>query len=123
MAKKQKPTIVTANEFQLADEDGKLRAVLSASGRNGEAVLQLLDSSSRTRLSLGVGKGEAIHISCVDARGRTLIGFGTDPEGRIGATLSNPNGSPAAMVVIHHDGSRQIHLFSQDGKPETVREW
>ena len=49
MAKKQKPTIVTANEFQLADEDGKLRAVLSASGRNGEAVLQLLDSSSSSQ--------------------------------------------------------------------------
>jgi hypothetical protein len=46
---------MTAGEFRLVDEDGELRAVLSA--RDGAGILEFLDEKGKTRLGVGLRNG------------------------------------------------------------------
>ncbi|GEM_PF-5235060 len=98
---KEHKKVVTAEDFHLVDQEGKLRGALFVSGK-GEPGFALFDKEGKDRILL-----------MLNADGSTQIDL-LDPSGESRASLSlAKDGSPGLKLV----GDPTVALLNRDGKP------
>lgn len=127
--KESSKKIITANEFQLVDSAGKVRASLSATdegvsltmtGSQEKAHLKLMvDEAGMSFLKLydASSTDPRVDIS-VDDKGTHLFLAG---EGKQQSYLFLKKGGASGVVLIDREGQRRAQLMlSADGKPEVT---
>lgn len=86
--------IVTARQFTMVDEDGKLRATLGMSESGVAGGLWLYDESENVRAN-----------------------FYSLLDGTVGLSLFDNHGNPRASLDMDADGASSLVLSDKDGKP------
>ena len=134
-ARAQTP-VVTAQQLNLVDGAGRLRAILSAEDERGFVSLSLFDASGAVRALLAVAPDGVPQLRLYDEAGSdpfavTVEGGGPVLEVRGGsdrvALLGAPNGVPVLSFLqegqsrvelgVNSRGSPRFGLFSQTGQP------
>ena len=134
-ARAQTP-IVTAQQLNLVDGAGRLRAILSAEDERGWVSLSLFDASGAVRALLAVASDGVPQLRLYDEAGSdpfavTVESGGPMLEVRGGsdraALLGAPNGVPVLSFLqegqsrvelgVNSRGSPRLGMFSQTGQP------
>ncbi|HKW87008.1 MAG TPA: hypothetical protein VJM82_08055 [Nitrospiraceae bacterium] len=75
----QSPKVISAEEFQLVDPQGKPRALLALSP-DGEPYLTMLDRNDTRRVWLGLSEDSGLAVNGVD--GQTRLALSLDATGK-----------------------------------------
>ena len=120
--------VLRANQFELIDERGKLRAVLGLIG--GEPVLTLLGKDGAPGLSLSLGGlpgfgDSASRDTCPSLRmyDKDLVSrcsINVYPDGDASLSLCDRRGTPRIMLSIDKDDSPAVSLHNASGMPVFV---
>ncbi len=102
---------LTADTFQLTDQNGRVRAELGF--RDGTVGLFLKDEEGKDRLSATHdSQGTSLYIR--DTEGTTRIGVAQFAHGGGGFALHGPESKGAAVLYLKGAGS--LRFFDSDGK-------
>ena len=127
--------VIAAEEFQLVDKEGRMRAVLALEDdqpglylfdkeeslrasfcldEGGEPYLDMLDKGEITRLVLWVNEGES-NLTLCDKEGmfRVQIYSSGDEEGH-GAALLDRAGRPCAFLDVGEDDEGSLDFFDKE---------
>ena len=128
--------IVTAQQLNLVDGAGRLRAILSAEDERGLASLSLFDASGAVRALLAVAPNGRPQLRLYDEAGSDPFAVTVESGGPVlelrggsdrAALLGAPNGVPVLSFLqegqslielgINSRGSPGFGMFSQTGQP------
>ena len=134
-ARAQAP-IVTAQQLNLVDSAGRLRAILSAEDERGLVSLSLFDTSGAVRALLAVAPNGMPQLRLYDEAGSDPFAVTVESGGPVlevrggsdrAALLGAPNGVPLLSFLqegqsrvelgVNSRGSPRFGLFSQTGQP------
>ena len=133
-ARAQTP-IVTAQQLNLVDGAGRLRAILSAEDERGLVSLSLFDASGAVRALLAVAPNGAPQLRLYDEAGSDPFAVTVESGGAVleirgesdrAALLGAPNGVPVLSFLqegqsrvelgVNSSGSPRFGMFSQTGQ-------
>ncbi len=127
--------VIAAEEFQLVDKEGRMRAVLALDDdqpglflfdkeeslrasfcldEEGEPYLDMLDKGEITRLVLWVNEGES-NLTLCDKEGMFRVQFyaSVDDEGH-GVALIDRAGRPCAFLEVGEDDEGSLEFFDKE---------
>jgi hypothetical protein len=96
----QQRKVITAEEFRLVDEDGKIRAVLVA-GSKGDISINFYDRYDENRATLGLSSEGQPVLKLFD-------------QGSL--EFADKNGQIRVRVDVAYDGSPSLRLYDEDGR-------
>lgn len=104
--------VVAAEEFQLVDSKGVLRARLSTSPSDGSGHLEFYDGRHCGRISLGLDAAGNPHLGLMRADGTCAIGVGIFMTGEGGLSIFNSAGKCLFRIQIDPDENATIEAVS-----------
>lgn len=123
-----KKKIVVANEFQLKDQNGQLRAALSADEK--ETTFSLKGEGQKDVIKLSVGSAGLSSLTFFDSSDKEKIQLSLDDkgmhihlagEGKQQSYIFLKSNAASGFVLTDVDGNRRFEAFiSPDGKPHVT---
>jgi hypothetical protein len=107
--------VLRAQEFELVDSQGKVRAGLSVLP-DGRLALVLLDKDGQRRAALSVLANGSPGLSLLDKDGKVRAALGVLPDGSLGLSLLDREGKLRGTFGILPDGSPGLTLFDNQEK-------
>lgn len=108
------PKVVAAEEFQLFDANGVLRAILSTRTSDGFAHLEFYDDSRCGRISLGLDTAGNPHLGLLRTDGSCAIGLGILMSGQGGLAVYNSSGKCVFRIEVDPDENAMIEVVKED---------
>ena len=107
---KAAPGLSEAREFAVRDEDGNLRARLTATG------ITLVDKGGRMRAGVSVSENGAPNLAFMsgDGKVRAVIGLGSDDTP--GITLHDRRGAVRARIGVGSDDAPRVTFYGEKGE-------
>ncbi|MBX3475115.1 MAG: hypothetical protein KF754_12085 [Planctomycetes bacterium] len=128
--------VTRSQRFELVDEDGLVRASLSAAGgvtelrmighdqnttatirirKDGAAALSFADARQQSRIVLGTGAGGIGGLGFSDDQGRSRLALGTDKAGAPALTMNYASGKLAGLFTVQAERDAAIILNGPKG--------
>lgn len=115
-AQQNRPKVIEAQSFVLRDKDGKLRAVLDSSERQG-AFFYLFDERGETiRFGISSGKNGQVLARITDTKGDDRMTFGVHAEGMPHIALYTKDQKPVVRLGVSPEDEAGISLFGKNDK-------
>ncbi len=111
--------VLAAEEFQLFDSKGVLRAMLSTRDSDGFPQMEFYDDSHCGRISLGLDPAGNPHAGLLRKDGSCAIGIGIDSGGQGGLAVYNSGGECILRIRVDPDETPMVEVVSEQG----VRRW
>jgi hypothetical protein len=73
------PSVTSAEEFRLVDQNGMLRAILGLSA-DGQPYLAFLDGNETRRVWIGIGQESGLAVRDIDGKTRLVLSVDRDGE-------------------------------------------
>ncbi|MDQ2816828.1 MAG: hypothetical protein M3T49_01280 [Candidatus Eremiobacteraeota bacterium] len=121
--------VVSAKRFQLLDDDGQMRALLTTS--HSQPIMQFMDEHHKVRLDIRVSNDWPV-MQMHDRNGRIRVEFGlvndkptlffNDPNGvlMMGLALSKAESAPRLVFMDQDRNVRFGIVLDPDGTPRVV---
>lgn len=100
--------VVKAEEFQLVDKEGNIRAKLGFV--DGEPCLQFIDSNGCERIRIGM-KSDEPSIRILNSDVSTLVAIGAIDTNHTGIMLCDEVGSLGMTMLVNQDKESGINIF------------
>lgn len=105
--------VIQAEEFQLVDAQGNVRARLGF--EDGEPCLQFIDSNGCERIKIGISADEpGIRILNPDASTQAVIG--TIDADHTGIMLRDETGALGMTMLIDQNRETRVEIFDAQGE-------
>lgn len=108
--------VVVAQQFQLVDKKGRLRALLDTWGDDGLPILQLHDQKQMPRVIISIDGRDTPHVSLTHPSGEVAANMRVFDDGRIVIGVYDKGQKPVFDAGIDINGDHMIELFDKDGK-------
>lgn len=107
--------VVEAREFRLVDSEGRVRAVLGVEPRTDRVVLQLCDSSTRTRLAALVDRDGAPVLCLFDEQQKPALRLSRS-HSLTGLVVCSANGCVRFIAGVNNHGEAVVDARDQYGR-------